>query len=312
MIGDGSTGALVVREIGRSKRERRRRVERRQTMASVPVERRTPGDRRVTLDRRSPSHATWEPVQVPAAVQDSPPFADRLRRLVHLELPEPEAERHWRAIVQHRRQLSEGVGRDVGEAVATLDYCLNVSPQLVEPTVIERAALADIEHRAMTDGLTGLFNRGFLDSVLAHEIARCRRHGAMMSVALVDLDGFKDANDRAGHGVGDAALQAVGDLIRRGLRATDIPCRYGGDEFAIVLPDTYRGGALLVGDRIVAAVRRHFSKLPLVGCGIALTVSVGVAWYGAACATKTTLLVAADRALYEAKAAGGDGVALAS
>jgi len=311
MIGDARTGVFVARAMGRSMRERRRRAERRRMTASVPVERRAPGERRVTPDRRSPSHATWEPVQAPAEVQESPPFADRLRRLVHLEVSEPEAERHWRAIVQHRGQLSESVGRDVGEAVATLDYCLNVSPQLVEPTVIERATLADIEHHAMTDGLTGLFNRGFLDSVLAHEIARCERHGAMMSVALVDVDGFKDANDRAGHGVGDAALQAVGDVIRRGLRATDFPCRYGGDEFAIVLPNTYRGGALLVGDRLVTAVRRHFSEAPLVGGGIALTVSVGVAWYGAACGTKTTLLVAADRALYEAKAAGGDGVALA-
>jgi diguanylate cyclase (GGDEF)-like protein len=189
---------------------------------------------------------------------------------------------------------------------------LNIRPGAHRPTVIDSAALADIERRAMTDSLTGLFNRGLLESALTREIARCRRHGVMASLVLVDVDDFKATNDRWGHGAGDAALKAVADVIRRQLRAADAPCRYGGDEFAIVLPDTYRSGALLVGERIVAEVRHEFVLRRIASCRLGLTVSVGVAWYGAMYGTHQDLLNAADRALYEAKAAGGDRVVEAS
>jgi diguanylate cyclase (GGDEF)-like protein len=209
------------------------------------------------------------------------------------------------AIAGHRRALSGSLGRDVGHEVAILDYFLNVSPRLMPPRVsLERAP--EVEQQATTDVLTGLFNWGFLESTLAQELARCRRNGEMASVVLVDLDGFQTMNDRFGHGLGDAVLRAVTGVIRRQLRASDVPCRSGGDKFAIVLPDTYLSGALLVGSRIVAEVRHHFSAHPIEGCRVAVSVSAGVASYGATCATSDALLDAAQRALEEAKAAGGD------
>lgn len=282
MIGHRKAGAFVVREIGRSGRERRSASDRRRTSKPVLVDRRAAGERRTKADRR-----------LTAEVEETHPVPQR------------------DAIVEHRRVLSEQVGRDVGHEVAALDYLLNIRPGEQHPTVIDRAALADIEFRAMTDALTGLFNRGFLESTLKRELGRCRRHGVMASLMLIDLDDFKAANDRWGHGAGDAALRGVADVIRRQLRVADAPCRYGGDEFAVVLPDTYRSGALMVGERIVAEVRRAFAR-GVAGCQLELTVSVGVAWYGTTCATYAELLEAADRALYQAKAAGGDQVAQAS
>jgi diguanylate cyclase (GGDEF)-like protein len=282
MIGMRKAGAFVASEIGRSGGERRNGKQRRQAGPPVAVDRRTPSERRMTPDRRLVAAAAEEPVEAPAPLD---------------------------AIAAHRCALSAQVGRDVGQEVASLDYLLNVRPGSQHPTVIDRAALADIEFRAMTDALTGVFNRGFLESTLKRELARCRRHGVMTSLVMVDLDDFKDTNDRWGHAVGDSALQGAADVIRRQLRAADAPCRYGGDEFAVVLPDTYRSGALLVAERIVTEVRRAFATRRIATCPLALTVSVGVAWYGATCSTRSELVEAADRALYQAKAAGGDCVA---
>ena len=291
MIGLRKAGAFVAREIGRSEGERRSQTARRQARKPVAVDKRAGGERRTTRDRRLDADAALEPLAPPprtAGTDGSLPQLD--------------------AIVEHRRALSAQVGRDVGPEVAALDYLLNIRPGEQHPTVIDRAALADIEFRAMTDALTGLFNRGFLESTLTRELGRCRRHGVMASLMLIDVDDFKATNDRWGHGAGDAALRGVAEVIRRQLRVADAPCRYGGDEFAVVLPDTYRSGALLVGERIVTEVRRAFER-GLAGCRPALTVSVGLAWYGATCSTRGELFEAADRALYQAKAAGGDCVA---
>lgn len=289
MIGQRKAGAFVVSEIGRSGRERRSPTERRETSKPVPVDRRAAGERRTRADRRLAADEVQEPSPAP--------------------VPRAHAVPHLDAIVRHRRALSAQVGRDVGEDVAALDYLLNVTPTGPRPTVIDSAEMAKIEREAMTDTLTGLLNRGFLESALSREVARCRRHGVMTSLVLVAVDEFRATNERWGAAAGDAALRAVADIIRRQLRVADAACRYRGDEFAIILPDTYRSGALFVAERIVAAVRRQFEEGRIADCHIALTVSVGVAWYGATSATKTALIEAADSALRTAKVGGGDRVA---
>jgi len=284
MIGQRKAGAFVSSEIGRSGVERRNQTDRRQASTPVATDRRAVGMRRRILDRRLLTPVAEEPPPAPAVV----------------------------AIDAHRRVLSAQVGRDVGEDVAALDYFLNVRAGAQYLTDTDRAALADIERRAMTDTLTGLFNRAYFDSALKREMALCRRHGVMASLVLIDLDEFAATNDRWGHAAGDAALRGAADVIRRRLRAADVACRHGNDEFAIVLPDTYRSGALLVAERIATDVRRAFAGRRVAGCPLALSVSVGVAWYGAQCSTAGELLEAAAWALSLAKAAGGDQVAEAS
>jgi two-component system cell cycle response regulator len=137
----------------------------------------------------------------------------------------------------------------------------------------------------------GAVTEGFLETALTHEMARCRRHGVMASLVVAQLD---DPN-----GASDAIERAVFDVIRRHVRAADILCRCGDRQVAIVLPDTYPSGAMLVGERIVTEVRHG---------RIAWTVSVGVASYGSMSNTHAGLVDAAERALAEAKAAGGDRV----
>ena len=167
---------------------------------------------------------------------------------------------------------------------------------------------AGIETLAMTDALTGLYSRGFLETDLKRELARCRRHGVMTSLVLIDLDDFKATNEQWGPEAGDAALRGIAAVIRKKFRAADAACRYGADEFAIVLPDTYRSGARLVAERIIEQVRREFVGGRVIGCPIALTASAGVAWYAASTPTQGTLVAVAKRALTEAKALGGDRV----
>ncbi|MCS7259787.1 MAG: diguanylate cyclase [Anaerolineae bacterium] len=172
-------------------------------------------------------------------------------------------------------------------------------------------------HRiATSDSLTSLPNRYMLDEVLAREVAVAVRSGEPLSVIWLDLDHFKQVNDRFGHAVGDRALQALADLLRAQVRATDIPARYGGEEFVIVLPGVERTAAWAVAQRlrqVIAAslwpcVIRSLADTPLVSAFEeirALTASLGVASLDQVSEkTASALLQAADAAVYKAKQAG--------
>ncbi len=304
----------IVGQERRGSVDRRQGHDRRQQDQLVQVDRRIGFDRRTLRDRRAASDQRRDspalglrqprPTPVPLA-DDAPPFAPRLKELAHVDLSEAEAERHWRAIARHRRNLGERLGRDVGQEVATLDYFLNVSPRLARPIVIESAALAALERDAIVDPLTGLFNRGFFKSSLRREVERCRRHHVTAALLMLDLDHFKATNDRFGHGAGDLALQAIGELMSRHLRAVDVPCRYGGDEFTVILPDTEQAAAQAVAQRITTDMNRHFRDVPVGGRRLGITVSGGGITISRNGVPIETLVAAADRALYAAKAGGG-------
>ena len=159
---------------------------------------------------------------------------------------------------------------------------------------------------SMTDELTGLRNRRFLDSVLKQEVERARRSGRPLAVALLDIDHFKPVNDTHGHQVGDECLRLVGELIHSGLRwPSDVACRYGGEEFAIVFPDTDAEGALIVVERI--RERISSTRIEVDDLSLQLTVSGGVHAQSIAADTESDrLLRCADEALYRAKAEGRD------
>jgi diguanylate cyclase (GGDEF)-like protein len=153
-------------------------------------------------------------------------------------------------------------------------------------------------NRAETDSLTGLHNRGAfdarLDALVDGEAAQ------YCALIMVDLDGFKRYNDRHGHPAGDTVLQAVGRAIDSAVRERDLSFRYGGDEFAILLPRTHANQAVQIANRVRHAIRQH----PIVAG--TLTASAGVACHPVHAADKSTLVSAADAALYRAKATGGD------
>jgi diguanylate cyclase (GGDEF)-like protein len=168
------------------------------------------------------------------------------------------------------------------------------------------------EEEAITDALTGLSNQRRFRQILGKEVERAKRFDRPLSVVMLDLDDFKEINDTHGHLQGDRVLREVGRVMRAESREVDEPARYGGEEFAIVLPETRIDGAMEVGER----VRRRLDemRLPLDGLDEDLTVraSVGVSGSPEQTLDATSLIKAADQALYRAKQQGKNRTARAA
>ena len=160
----------------------------------------------------------------------------------------------------------------------------------------------DLRARAVRDETTGLFNAQHLNDVLARELERGRRFGHPVSVLFIDIDHFKAVNDKFGHLVGTALLVEMADRLRKTIRHVDLPHRYGGDEFVLVLVQTSREAARHAAERIQKALCEPITSPD--GASIRVTVSVGVAAYPQDGDRATDILGAADRALYRAKASG--------
>ncbi len=173
----------------------------------------------------------------------------------------------------------------------------------------EREAQRRIEHMAHYDVVTGLPNRALLSDRLEQEVARARREASVFGVLMIDLDGFKEVNDRWGHAAGDRVLGIVGARARQCVRASDTVGRIGGDEFMAVLPDTSREGTLAVAAKIVEALAQPYS---LEQGEASLSASVGAGVFPADGADPEALRRAADAALYEAKREGKNRVRGAS
>jgi diguanylate cyclase (GGDEF)-like protein len=152
-----------------------------------------------------------------------------------------------------------------------------------------------------TDPLTGLSNARRLFSALDLELARVRRYRRPLALLLVDLDGLKGINDRYGHQAGDQAIRGLGDVIRSQLRSTDVGARWGGDEFAVLAPNTGEPAALALAERIRASIPTVSARWPLTGSLGVATVEPGA---DGDVDDAATLMRAADAALYEAKQRG--------
>lgn len=168
-----------------------------------------------------------------------------------------------------------------------------------------------LTEQATRDPLTGLYNRRYLDDSLQRELDRCARESAPLSLLLVDLDHFKQINDRHGHSAGDEALRRISALLLQHMRSSDICCRYGGEEFLLVLPRVGPEAAAERAERLrqrVAGLHESGDE----GLGFALTLSVGLACSLDGLTPPATLIDQADRALYRAKADGRNRVIAAS
>ncbi len=167
---------------------------------------------------------------------------------------------------------------------------------------VERLKQSALESRI--DVLTGLTNRRGFDQRLNDEVARAHRYGHPLSLLMIDIDDFKQVNDRFGHAAGDATLQTLATLIEQSIRSIDIGARYGGEEFVVLLPETHIDGATVVADRICLGMAENSSPVPA-------TVSIGVAELNALDPSPAVLLKQADEALYRAKWQGKNRVELA-
>ncbi len=185
-----------------------------------------------------------------------------------------------------------------------LEMLRAIAPQIA--VAIDRTTLKDkageFEQLSVTDPLTGLLNRRYLEERLAEEITRSKRHRFSMSLMMLDVDNFKSYNDSFGHPAGDSALRIVADILKETLRGADVAARYGGEEFAILLPQTSSEEAAQIGERIRKRVERtEFEKRPV-------TVSIGIAGCSNEIDTPRDLISAADVALYAAKNHGRNNV----
>jgi diguanylate cyclase (GGDEF)-like protein/PAS domain S-box-containing protein len=215
---------------------------------------------------------------------------DSYRQTGHVDLIEVEWKRKDGTPMKVR--LS---GRKVGIEEGITDGCEIIA----EDTTAQRASEDHLRHLAATDALTGLANYRRLSEALESEVKRSDRTGRAFAVLVFDLDGMKEINDRDGHLAGNRALCRLADLFRFSCRSIDTAARYGGDEFAIILPETGAKDAALVGLRICERLADDREE-PL------LSVSVGVAVYPEDGTTIETLLQAADRALYKMKHVGSN------
>ena len=159
-------------------------------------------------------------------------------------------------------------------------------------------------YRSVRDPMTGLFNRGYFDTLLDFEIERAKRYGRRFALVMVDADHFKRINDTHGHPTGDAVLRALARALRLGVRQSDVVVRYGGEEFLLLLHETGDGSAFDKAELLRQNVGKLILKPPGTGHTIKLTVSAGVAYYPHDGVTARSLLTHADQRLLRAKQAG--------
>ena len=174
---------------------------------------------------------------------------------------------------------------------------------------------SSVEHTielAVTDGLTGLNNRRYLDNHLKLLFDRANARGRALSVCLTDIDRFKSINDTYGHDAGDEVLKELAARIRSTVRGADLACRYGGEEFVVVMPDTSLDMAATIAERLRGAIEGKPFHLSASGVDLNVTASLGIAALSATVQTPTQLMKSADQALYEAKNGGRNRVVAAA
>ncbi len=224
-----------------------------------------------------------------------------LKLLTHLDLSEEESKKFWFEIIKHKKLVAEKLGRDVGLRVSILDYFVNINKMIDNPTFVEIHIYEFLTKLTLIDELTFIYNRRFFDNAIEKEYYRSKRYGTSLSLLFFDLDNFKEINDNYGHKAGDILLQEIGHTLNDTIRKEDMPCRYGGEEFVVILPNTDKTGAVSFSDRINTAINKI--KLPEIE-NRDVTISAGIATYPDDTDDYKELIILADKAMYKAKFSG--------
>jgi diguanylate cyclase (GGDEF)-like protein len=237
---------------------------------------------------------TLESLDLPARGQ----FLKRyFRAVAHLDLHETQSVQIWDEMISRRRELSGLVGRPVSLKTALADV-LTSSGFLRVPILIEYDELKRLELDAVTDPLTGLHNRRLFSEAFEKELNRARRYGQPLGLVTLDLHRFKEVNDKHGHPRGDDVLRAAAATLKKALRTSDSAFRIGGDEFALLLPQTDSAQALALSRRVEAVFVDMLQPLQL---GVIVGMDHGVAIFPQDAEQADQLIRIADERLYRVK-----------
>jgi diguanylate cyclase (GGDEF)-like protein len=237
---------------------------------------------------------TLEGLAEPARAQFLRQF---FKTIAQIDLTEAQSTEYWSKILHWRRELANSIGRNVSLRAAMVDV-LSSSSSLRVPVLVEYDDFKKLQINAATDALTGLYNRRLFDEYLDKELNRAKRYGQQLAVVILDLHKLKEINDRFGHLQGDHVLQIAATTLRTTLRASDFAFRIGGDEFALLLPETDAEKAGTLCRRVRAEYEDQIRPLKV---DVGVTLDFGVAVHPGDGDQKSTLLGIADERLYALK-----------
>ncbi len=236
------------------------------------------------------------------------PYSALFLILTHLPIEENEAKRHWSAILDHRQKLSQLSEREVGLRVALFDYFINLNQMIEYPKIIELSLFEKFDRSDHLDFLTDLPNQRFFQKVLSTEMKRSKRYHLKCSVVILDIDDFKDVNEKFGSLIGDILLKEISMIVRNSIRDIDTVARFSGQEFALLLPETGRLGSYIVSERIRISIENHFKRRKVNGAPLLLTLSGGISTFPEDGVTVDEMIDLAQQALYQAKAMGKNSI----
>ncbi len=237
---------------------------------------------------------TLENLERPARGQ----FLQRfLRTIAQLDLTEALSLDYWERILIRRRELAESLGKPVSLKTAMVDV-LASSNILRVPIMMEYEELKKLQVNAATDPLTGLYNRRLFEEYFDKELNRAWRSGQNLALVIMDLHRFKEVNDRHGHQQGDLVLQAAANTLRKSLRTSDYAFRFGGDEFALLLPQSDAEKAAALSQRVRTVYEAAIEPMRL---DVSLDLDYGLAVYPQDGDQKEVLIRVADDRLYQLK-----------
>jgi diguanylate cyclase (GGDEF)-like protein len=222
-----------------------------------------------------------------------------IRAITHLDLRETQCIQLWDEMLLRRRELSENLGRPVALKTALMDILASAGLFRV-PIVIEYDELKVLQLNAVTDPLTGLYNRRLFSETFEKELNRGRRYGSPLGLVVLDLHRFKEVNDKHGHPRGDEVLRAAAATLKKALRTSDFAFRIGGDEFALLLPQTDAEQALALSRRVETVFAEMLQPLQLI---VGVSMDHGVATYPQDGEQADQLIRVADERLYRLKQA---------
>jgi diguanylate cyclase (GGDEF)-like protein len=221
------------------------------------------------------------------------------RTITHLDLGEAQCVQLWDEMLERRRELSEHMERQISLKTALMDVLTSAGLFRI-PILIEYDELKKLQFNAVTDPLTGLYNRRLFSEAFEKELNRARRYGSPLGLVTLDLHRFKEVNDKHGHPRGDEVLRAAATTLKKALRTSDSAFRIGGDEFALLLPQTDAAQAIALSRRVGTVFGESIAHFQM---GVSVSMDHGVATFPQDGDQADQLIRVADERLYRLKQA---------